>query len=594
MLFGKHLNKYYIKYLPLLLFGVISLIFVDYVETILPEYLGDIIDTINDTVGNITFGEISTYLWKILACAGIMMICRVLWRLCILHFANKVQEHIRHEMFVKAETLSIDYYQNNKVGTVMAWFTTDVETIGDFLSWGTVQLVDSSFLTILVVVKMIRVNVPLTIISLIPILLIIVWGALVEYFIGKRWEERQAANDRLYDFVEENFTGIRVIKAFVKETKELHAFARIAKKNQDVNFKFGRTMLLFDILIEVIISLVFAVIFGFGGWIIYSVYNGQTTFLGIESNLTIGRLTEFIALFDILIWPMIAMGQIMTARGRAKASLKRISNFLDADVMVKNPENGIVLNDVKGKITFKHLSFRYTLDSDEVLKDCSFEIQPGEIIGVVGKIGSGKTTFANLLLRIYNINPESIYIDDNDITECDIDSIRNAIAYAPQDNFLFSDKIENNISFSSKTSDKEKVTEAAEFADVANDIIAFKEQYDTVLGERGVTISGGQKQRISLARAYYKNAPIMILDDTVSAVDVKTEEKILNNIRENRKGKTTIVIASRVSTVSSLDKVLVFVDGKVDGFDTHSNLMNSCEPYKKMVYLQKLEAEMES
>ena len=597
MLFGKYINKYYLRYLPFIILGIAALIFVDFIETQLPEYLGDIIDIIDEGLKNnvpVTFNDISYYLYAILICSGIMMVCRILWRVGIMHFSHKAQEGLRHDMFVKAERLSVEYYQTNKVGTIMAWFTTDIETIGDFLSWGTVQLVDCTFLSVLVIIRMILVNVHLTIIALIPIALIVVWGALVEKFVSMKWEERQKAYDRLYDFTEENFTGIRVIKAFVKENQELHAFAKIARKNQNVNFSFGRMSILFDVIIEIIISLIFATLFGFGGWIIYALANGQpVTFFGVESHLTIGELTEFIGLFDILIWPMIAMGLIITSFGRARTSLKRITNYLDSPEDIKNPKNPVVLGDISGKITFKDLSFKYKVDGEEILKNVSFEINPGENIGVVGKIGCGKSTLANLLLRLYNVKKGSIFIDDNDIMKCDIDSVRKNIAYSPQDNFLYSDTISNNISFSSDEPDIDKVKASAKFADVHKDITKFKEKYETVLGERGVTISGGQKQRLSLARAFYKDAPVLILDDTVSAVDVKTEEMILSNIQAERQGKTTIVIASRVSTVINMDRILVMVDGQVEAFDTHKNLMKTSEAYKKMVYLQKLEKEVE-
>jgi ATP-binding cassette subfamily B protein len=292
---------------------------------------------------------------------------------------------------------------------------------------------------------------------------------------------------------------------------------------------------------------------------------------------------------------MIAMGQIDAMRSRAKASLKRVAQFLDAPEDIKNPENPIVLENVKGKITFKNFSFKYPDSQANMnsLTNVTFEINAGESIGIVGKIGCGKSTLVNSLLRLYNVDEDSIFIDGFDIMKCDIKSIRDAIAYVPQDNFLFSDKIYNNIAFSNRSIDRVKIENAARFADVHDNIADFKNGYDTLSGERGVTLSGGQKQRIAIARAYLKDSPIMIMDDSVSAVDVKTEETILNNIHEQRKGKTTIVIASRVSTVSKLDKILVLKDGEVEAFDTPKNLLNISPTYKKMVYLQELEKEVE-
>ncbi len=442
---------------------------------------------------------------------------------------------------------------------------------------------------------MIKLDWVLSIIAFVPMILIIVWGFLIEKYMSIKWRERQEQFDKLYDFTQETFTGIRVIKAFVKETAELHAFAKIAKKNKDTNVSFARISVLFDVLIELIIAAIMALVLGVGGYVVYRYITADAVIIfGHTVELNAGGLVAFVSYFDTLIWPLIAMGSIVAMRSRAKTSLKRVAEFLDTEEDIRNVENPHVLKDVKGKITFKNLTFPYP-DAKDVnyLKDVSFEIQPGEKIGIIGKIGCGKTTLVNSLLRLYNVPKGSIFIDDHDLMECDIQSVRESIGYVPQDNFLFSDKITNNIAFGNRKKDTVAVRNAAKFADVDDNIINFKDGYDTISGERGVTLSGGQKQRISIARAFIKDAPIMIMDDSVSAVDVKTEETILKNINEKRDGKTTIVIASRVSTVSHLDKILVLNNGKVEAFDTPKNLLNISETYKKMVYLQELEKEVE-
>ena len=259
---------------------------------------------------------------------------------------------------------------------------------------------------------------------------------------------------------------------------------------------------------------------------------------------------------------------------------------------ISDKEDAIELADCKGKITFDHFSFAYPGSTEHSLKDVSFEIKAGEMVGIVGKIGSGKSTLVNSLLHLYNIDRGTIYIDDVDLMDIKIASLRENIAYVPQDNFLFSDNIRNNISFANSKASMNDIRNAAKFADVDDNILGFSDGYETLTGERGVTLSGGQKQRISIARAYIKDAPIMIMDDSVSAVDVKTEETILHNIYENRKGKTTIIIASRVSTVAHLDKILVLKEGEVEAFDTPERLEKISPTYAKMVYLQKLESEL--
>ena len=591
MLLGKYINKYYLKYAIFFIIGVVALILVDYFQLEIPKILGEIVDTNSSTIktDNIVDVVVRLIIIGIVLCVG-----RIVWRLALLTTSKKIETNLRREMFEKSERLSQKYYHENKVGTVMAWYTNDLETVEEYFGWGSIMLVDAVFMSILVIIKMINVDIALSLVTAIPVVLIIVWGGLVEKFMAMKWDKRQKAFDELYDFTQENFTGIRVIKAFVKENQEIKAFAKVAKKNKDVNIDFVKTSVLFDAIIEIICGTVFALLLGIGGYFVYCKVTGNPIMLfGLHVDLSAGKLVEFVGYFENLIWPLIAMGQIISMRSRATASLKRITEFLDSEEDVKNPENAIVLENVKGKITFKNFSFKYPDSNISSLEGVSFEIQPGEIVGIVGKIGSGKSTLVNTLLRLYNVNEGTLFIDDCDIMHCDIHSVRNAISYVPQDNFLFSDKVRNNIAFSNLALEYEKIELAAQFAAVHENIIEFEHGYDTVSGERGVTLSGGQKQRVSIARAYVKEAPIMIMDDSVSAVDVKTEETILKNIKEKRSGMTTLVIASRVSTVMHMDKILVLNEGTVESFGTHQELLETSPIYQRMVFLQELEKEVE-
>lgn len=600
MLTNKYLAKYYFKYIYLYIIGIIALIVVDIVQTYIPDILGKITDLF-DTASKTGFTPemnkdiINLALYSLYI--GIaMFLGRIFWRLTIFNASQKTEAGLRHRMFLKAEELSCNFYHKNTVGNVMALFTTDLETIEEYLGWGLIMLVDAIILTGFTLFKMFRASWQLTLIALLPMILIVVWGFLVEIFISKKWEQKQASFDKLYDYTQENFTGIKVIKAFVKENQEIRAFSKLARENQEINVSFGRMSIIFDVLIQLIITAIVSLIMGVGAFFVYKEVKNETIIL-FGSPITIktsGDYVQYISLFDILIWPLIALGQVISMRSRAKASLKRISKFLNSDVDVKSPKNAIKLENIKGKITFKDLNFSYQEDNKtDILKHISFEIMPGEKIGIVGKIGSGKSTIASLLLRLYNFPEDSIFIDDIDLMNADITSVRNNVSYVPQDNFLFSDSVRNNIAFSNKELPNENVLEAAEFANVHNDIVQFENQYETVSGERGVTLSGGQKQRISIARAYIKNAPIMILDDSVSAVDIKTEETIIKNIKEKCPDKTVIIIASRVSTVSNLDKILVLKNGEVEAFGPHHEIINSSKTYQKMVELQKLEEELE-
>lgn len=592
MLFGKYINKYYAKYCWLFLIGLVGLVAVDVFQLFIPEYLGKLVDMFDG--GTIDTGALKEIILGVMVVAIVMFFGRIMWRLSIFNASQRIEADLRHNMFLKSERLSQRYYHENKVGTIMAWFTTDLETIEEFFGWGSVMLVDAMFLSVLALYKMFSLDWVLSCILLIPLALIIVWGMLVEKFMALKWEQRQTEFDKLYDFSQESFTGIRVIKAFVKETQQLHAFAKIAKRNKDANIELVKVSVVFDAIISVIISAIMALILGLGGYFVYKYVTGSpVSIFGHTIDMTAGRLITFVGYFDTLVWPMIALGQVVTMRSRSKASLKRITNFLDQEEEIRNPQNAVVLDDVKGEIKFDGFSFAYPNSDSNVLKNVSVEIKAGENVGIVGKIGSGKTTLVNTLLHLYNVEKGKVFIDGHDIMDCDIDSLRKAIGYVPQDNFLFSDKVKNNIAFSCENLDMDKVYDAAKFADVHSNIEDFTEGYETLSGERGVTLSGGQKQRISIARAYIKDAPIMILDDSVSAVDVKTEETILENIQRQRKGKTTLVIASRVSTVSHLDKILVLDKGEVEAFDTPQRLEKISPTYKKMVYLQKLEREVE-
>ncbi len=592
MLFGKYINKYYLKYSWLFLIGLIGLVAVDVFQLFIPEYLGKLVDMFDG--GAIDKAALKEIILGVMVVAIVMFFGRIMWRLSIFNASQRIEAGLRHTMFLKSERLSQRYYHENKVGTVMAWFTTDLETIEEFFGWGSVMLVDALFLSVLALYKMFSLDWALSCLLLIPLALIVVWGMLVEKFMALKWEQRQNEFDKLYDFSQESFTGIRVIKAFVKETQQLHAFAKIAKRNKDANIELVKVSVIFDAIIEIIIAAIMALILGLGGYFVYRYVTGTPVFVfGHEVDMTAGGLITFVGYFDTLVWPMIALGQVVTMRSRSKASLKRITNFLDQEEEIHNPENAYALENIKGEVRFDNFSFAYPSSEANVLKNITFTVNPGESVGIVGKIGSGKTTLVNTLLHLYNVEKGKVFIDGHDIMDCNIESLRDAIGYVPQDNFLFSDKVKNNIAFSCNELDMDKVYDAAKFADVHSNIEEFTEGYETVSGERGVTLSGGQKQRISIARAYIKDAPIMILDDSVSAVDVKTEETILANIQSERKGKTTIVIASRVSTVSHLDKILVLDKGEVEAYDTPQRLEEISPTYKKMVYLQKLEREVE-
>ena len=452
-----------------------------------------------------------------------------------------------------------------------------------------VQLIDGVFLLVLSLVKMFMVEPVLAVFCLIPLVLLAILAVLLDKAFERAFEKRQKAFEDLSDFAQESFTGIRVIKAFVKEKLQLRRFSKEAIKNKDTTVKFVRLNALLDIAFDALIYLVFAIVL-FGGS--YLVYQNITT--GGEKGISVGRMVEFSGYLDTIIWPIFALAGIINMVARGRTSLKRISAFLDEDVEIKDSEDAVDVEKVEGKIEFRNFSFAYPDAPDiNVLSDVNLTIKAGETVGVVGKIGCGKTTLVNMLFRLYNVREGTLFIDDNDIMKLKIKQLRENIGYCPQDNFLFSDTIRNDVSFSDENAEDRVVVDSTEFSAVRDNIEEFAEKYETVIGENGVTRSGGQKQRISISRAILKDPSILVLDDSVSAVDVKTEETILNNIKTERQGKTTILIASRVSTVKGLDKILVLDEGRVQAFGSHEECMQNSPVYARMVELQALEKELE-
>ncbi len=587
MVFGKYVNRYYKKHFFALFLGVIALVAVDYFQLNIPEFYNYVVSGIKDgvvTVDNVTYAfDLEFLLDKI--CAPMILtivviaIGRFLWRVCMFGTAIKVETDLRERMFDHCKDLSQQYYQVNKVGNMMSLFTNDLSTINECFGDGTLMLVDAVAMTGLAIYKMSRLNPILTVLAFIPMILLFAVGSFVGKFMTKKWEERQEKFSMLSDFTQENFSGIAVIKAFVKEFKELWAFKKLNKENEDINIEFTKISTLLHISVTFFVQSVICIILGYGGYLVY------------QDHLEIGQLLEFNGYFTSIIWPVMAMSMLIDMTSRGKASLNRISELLDAkpDVVDANFVNGV--EHIKGDIEFKNLNFMYPDGDYNVLENINFKINAGENVGIIGKTGSGKTTIVDLILRVYNVPDNSLFIDGKDVNTIPIKTLRDFCAYVPQDNFLFSDTIENNIAFSKNTSSSDEVVRAAKLSDVHDNISEFPAQYATILGERGVTVSGGQKQRISIARALMKEASILILDDSVSAVDTKTEKVIIDNLRENRRGRTTILIAHRISTVEKMDKIIFVDDGKIVAVGTHEQLVEACPDYKIMVELQKLEEE---
>ena len=581
MLFGKHINRYYLKYAGWLILGLLSLVLVDSLQLEIPKLYGMVVNGMNgelDVAFDMDF-LLDSICMPMLKVILAIVFGRFLWRICFFGSAVKLEEDLRNRMFSHAKELSREYYQVNKVGDLMSLFTNDLDTVQECFGWGVMMFFDAVLLGALAVRKMWHMDATLTILSLIPMGFLMASATIVGRHLTKKWDARQEAYSRLSDFSQESFSGIAVIKAFVKEGKELWAFKKLNVENEDTNLAHTKASVLFRVMVSLFVESVICIILGYGGYLVY------------KDSFNAGQLLEFIGYFSSVIWPIMAVSELIDMSSRGKASLNRLGDLLDAEVVVKDQDNVQELQNVRGEIEFRDLSFRYPDGEFDALENITFTIHAGESIGLVGKTGSGKTTLVDLILRTYNVPDGTLFIDGQDVNDVSIRSVRSACAYVPQDNFLFSDTIENNIAFGVDEPVTAAVESAAKLADIHGNISEFSLGYNTVLGERGVTVSGGQKQRISIARALMKDAPILILDDSVSAVDTKTEKTILENLRATRDGKTTILIAHRISTIEKMDRVLFIDEGRVAAFGKHDDLYESCTAYRKMVDLQRLEEE---
>ena len=587
MIFGKYINRYYLRSAPVLLLGLLALLTVDYIQLMIPELYRLVINGVN--LGEVVIdGQTLAFtkevlfqhiclpmIWIVL----LMVVGRFLWRVCFFGSAVLVTADLRERMFDHSRQLSQQYYQVNKVGNLMSLYTNDLDTIQECFGDGILMFFDASVLGLLALFKMWRMDYKLTLLALIPAGIMFVIGTIMGTTMTKRWEERQQAFSDLSDFAQENFSGIAVIKAFVKEYKELTAFRKLNRENEEINVTYTKIATLLEVLVTLFVESVICVILGYGGYLVY------------QGRFNAGQLVEYIGYFEAIVWPIKAISMLIEKTSRGKASLNRITELLDAPIDVADRPGVQELQNPQGSVEFRHLTFRYPDGEYDVLQDISFTIHPGESVGIVGKTGAGKTALVDLLLRTYNVPDGTLFVDGKDVNTLSIHSVRAACAYVPQDNFLFSDTIAHNIGFGVDDASPEMIDHAASLADVRDNIVDFKDGYETVLGERGVTVSGGQKQRISIARALLKDAPILILDDSVSAVDTRTEKIILDNLKSSRANKTTLLIAHRISTVERLDKIIFLDDGKIEAVGPHDELYTSCPKYRRMVDLQRLEDE---
>lgn len=578
MLLSKNFRKYYIKYGLYFFLGIAVLIAVDWFQLDIPKLVGGIIDTLK--LASPDTDMIEQSILRIAIIAAMITFGRFLWRYTIFGASRRIEFELRNVMFTHATKLSQTFYSQEKVGGLMTYFINDLEAVRMSYGPGILMLIDGLMLGGFALYRMANLNLNLTIYAAIPMVGLTIALVVIRKRITKRFKERQESVEKLSDFTQENFSGITVIKAFVRELKEAMLFKNRNLDLYDKNIGFMKFIIIVNIAISTAINLVILVIIVLGSLLVIR---------HEEFGLTSGQLTEYLGYFFTLIWPTMALSQFVNIQSQAKASAERIEKFLNHPLDVSDLPEAKDISNLRGALQVKNLTFQYPDGDRPVLKNVSFDINKGEMVGILGRTGSGKSSLVDLFLRIYNLDKKMIYLDGHDLMDLSIHAVRNTMGYVPQDNFLFSDTITNNIGFSIEKPQEDDVIESAKLADVYENIIDFKEGFNTILGERGVTVSGGQKQRISIARALTKDPEILILDDSVSAVDTKTEEAIIKNLHRIRKGRTTIFIAHRISTVKRMDKIILLDQGEVVAIGSHQQLMKTSPLYQDMVKRQTLE-----
>jgi len=590
----KYLNKYLLKYKRLILLGTLFVIISNAFQIIPAQLVRHSINLVTDNISIYRAFEglplqsnfFKIFAFGILLYAGLILLMALLRgfflylvRQTLIIMSRLVEFDLKNEIFEHYQALPLSFYRRNNTGDLMNRISEDVSRVRMYLGPAIMYGLQLVSLFMMLIPVMFSISPMLTAYALSPLPLLSISIYLVNNIIERRSEQIQKSQSRLSTFVQEAFSGIRVLKSFNRENESLRKFELESDEYKRQSLKLTKVQSLFFPLILGLIGLS----------TILTIYAGSTEV--INGNLSLGNIAEFIIYVNLLTWPVASLGWTSSLVQRAEASQKRINEFLKTQPTIVSEKN--LEKEIQGKIEFRNVTFIYPDTGITALKNVSFTINPGESLAIIGTTGSGKSTVSALTARLYDVREGEILIDDIPISHYSLHGLRKQIGYVPQDVFLFSDTISNNISFGLDESDEEKIFQAARDADVYSNIMAFPQGFNTRVGERGITLSGGQKQRVSIARAIVNNPKILMLDDALSAVDTKTENNILNSLKRIMRDRTTIIVSHRVSSAKMVNKIVVLVDGKIVEEGTHESLLAAKGFYKDLYEKQTAKDELQ-
>ena len=573
----KPLLKYFRKYKVQYILGILFLLFIDIVQLYIPQILKYFANDYQR--GVLTMKSATKYALLTIATGLMVAVARYFWRNFIIGNSMRVDYDLRKDFFWKLTSLSQNFFNTHKTGDLMSLATNDINAVRMTLGQGIIMFIDSTFLLILNLIMMIKTTNVLfasKVLFTIPLIILIVmrFGGVIH----SRFKAVQAQYGKITDRAQENFSGIRIIKAFGQEEENAKLFREDNQDYYNKNIELAKLQSFFNPFIHVLSNISYMLLLFFGAKEV------------MAGTMLLGDFIAFNAYLGLMMWPARALGMVIVFMQRGAASMDRLTNIFKTEPEIVDREGAIELDEIKGNIEFKNVSFKYAEDLPYALKDISFKLEPGKTLAILGRTGSGKSSIVNVLLRLYDINEGEILVDGHEVKDVTLNSLRENISYVPQDDFLFSKTVKENIEFHYEHElDDEMIEKYAKIAGVYDDIIEFKDGFDTILGERGVTLSGGQKQRVSIARALAKEKNVLIMDDSLSAVDTQTEEEILKNLNTDEVDVSKIIISHRVSTIKDADEILFIEDGAIVERGTHDELVSLGGRYNKLYEDQLLE-----